>query len=218
MHVAEAQWINSYLGRFSARELSPLLNVGSSTESFRTIQQPHIEELLLRPLRSRGIEVVNQDIKDAAGVDLVGDLTDPNFAASLAKLEIGTLLCNNLLEHVPQRSAIVDALLAATPRGSVIVATGPSRYPKHLDPIDTMFRPSPGELAALFHTTKVEEMAELDVGSVVSGYSNDALGLVRLLLLAGMPFGGFPRWVTAVHKVAWLFRVRKLYCVAMRKI
>ena len=160
---------------------------------------------------------MNQDIKEAAGVDLVGDLTDPSFAASLGKLKPRALLCNNLLEHVRQPAAIIETLLAVVPRGTVIVATGPSRYPKHLDPIDTMFRPSPGELASLFHTTKVEEMTELNVGSVVSGYSSDALGLLRLLLLASMPFAGYRRWVTAANKVAWLFRVRKVYCVAMRK-
>ena len=60
------------------------------------------------------------------------------------------LLIANLLEHVRDRAAVAAACEEIVGPGGLILATVPSSFPYHADPIDTGYRPSPGELAAAF--------------------------------------------------------------------
>ncbi|HYJ53336.1 MAG TPA: hypothetical protein VEW04_09190, partial [Allosphingosinicella sp.] len=58
-------------------DVSPLLNLGSSTGAFRSSAKPHVEARLFAPLREAGVEVVHCDLKEGEGVDVVGDILDP---------------------------------------------------------------------------------------------------------------------------------------------
>ena len=61
-----------------------------------------------------------------------------------------TVLCCNMFEHVDDRykfASICDEVLSP---GGYLLITVPHSYPYHLDPIDTMFRPSVDEIAKLF--------------------------------------------------------------------
>jgi len=49
MFKAEAAWLEQWLREHSPAELSPLLNVGSSTSTFREKEQPWTEQLLCAP-------------------------------------------------------------------------------------------------------------------------------------------------------------------------
>jgi len=156
----EAVWLGKALAARAG--ISPLLCLGSSTEKYRTVDQPYIDEFIYRPLKDRGVEVVNLDIKLAEGVDVVGDITDPSFRNSqLSCRSWGAVLCSNLLEHVEDPGQICRAIEDVLPVGGFAFVTGPKRYPLHNDPIDTLFRPSPEELSKFFPRMMVEEGEEV---------------------------------------------------------
>ncbi len=217
MHVEESHWINRILERIPAEQLTPVLNIGSSTDDYRFHEQAHIDRLVFAPLRERGVHIVNQDIKKAVGVDVVGNLMDPLFVEKLRAMQFRTLLCNNLLQHVLDPKVLMRRVFDLLPVGALLVVTGPSAYPKHLDPIDTMFRPSPSEILRLFGDVQIVEMQEMNVGTVLSSYIHHPLGFAQLVVRASVPFIRHAGWVTAVNKLTWLFRTRKLYMVAVRK-
>jgi hypothetical protein len=56
-----------------------------------------------------------------------------------------------MLEHVRDRAAVTAACEEIVGPGGLILATVPSSFPYHADPIDTGYRPAPDELAAAFH-------------------------------------------------------------------
>ena len=131
-------------------EVSPLLNLGSSTRFFREQAKPHIERELFAPLRAAGVAVFHSDLKQADGVDLAGDIMDPAVRADLKGRGFRTLLIANMLEHVRDRAAVTAACEEIVGPGGLILATVPSSFPYHADPIDTGYRPRPEELAAAF--------------------------------------------------------------------
>src|SRR5690348_4717033 len=159
MNLLESKWLGERLASISTEDLSPLLNVGSSTQDFRTRQQPYIDQNIFAPLRKRGGTVYHADIKAAPGVDLVGDLLDPAFLAELSKLQIRSAMISNLFEHVTIRQQICDVLMKILPPGGYIFVSGPHRYPYHADPIDTMFRPSIEEMHGHFPGTRIIDSA-----------------------------------------------------------
>ena len=132
------------------RAISPLLNLGSSTREFREVTKPHIQRELFGPLAAAGVEIVHSDLKQADGVDVAGDILNPAVAGNLKSRGFRCILCANLLEHVRDRRAVAAACEEIVGPGGLILATAPSSFPYHADPIDTGFRPSPGELAGLF--------------------------------------------------------------------
>ena len=143
--------------------ISPLLNLGSSTGHFREVIQPHIERELFEPLREAGVQVVHCDLKDDEGVDLAGDILDPGVMRRLKTGGFKCILLSNLLEHVRDREAVAVACEEIVGPGGFILATVPSSYPFHADPIDTYYRPSPTELAKTFAKSELligEEVAE----------------------------------------------------------
>jgi SAM-dependent methyltransferase len=143
-------------------EISPLLNLGSSTRAFREQAKPHIEREFFAPLRAAGVEIVHSDLKQAEGVDLAGDIMDPAMRAELKGRGFRTLLIANMLEHVRDRAAVTAACEEIVGPGGLILVTVPSSFPYHADPIDTGYRPRPEALAAAFRGSEallVEEVA-----------------------------------------------------------
>lgn len=49
MLIEEAQWFGRIIGLIGADVIYPMLNVGSSTEEFRKVDQPYIDEYLFKP-------------------------------------------------------------------------------------------------------------------------------------------------------------------------
>jgi len=135
--------------------VSPLLNLGSSTRAFREVDKPHIARELFGPLEAAGIAVIHSDLKEADGVDVAGDILDPEVQRELAARGFKCVLLANLLEHVSDRAAVAAACEAIVGPGGLILATVPSSFPFHADPIDTGYRPSPAELSALFERSKI---------------------------------------------------------------
>lgn len=142
--------------------VSPLLNLGSSTREFRERAKPHIEANLFRPLREAGIAVFHCDIKHAEGVDLSGDILDPAVRARLKAMGFRSALLSNLLEHVRDRAAVMAACEEIVGPGGLVLASVPSSFPYHADPLDTGYRPTGAELAAGFNRSRLLLEEELE--------------------------------------------------------
>ena len=160
MFASEAVRLRKIL--LATGEVSPLLNLGSSTRAFREVEKPHIEAELFAPLRTARIEVVHSDLKLADGIDVAGDILDPQVQASLAARGFRCVLLSNLLEHVADRNAVAQACEAIAGPGGLVLATVPSSYPYHADPIDTGYRPAPEALSALFSNSDPVFAEEVD--------------------------------------------------------
>ena len=134
--------------------VSPLLNLGSSTRAFREVAKPHIHARLFAPLDAAGVAVVHSDLKAGEGVDIAGDILDPAVRARLKGMGFRCVLMSNMLEHVRDRVAVIVACEEIVGAGGLILATVPSSFPYHADPIDTGYRPAPMDLAAAFTSSK----------------------------------------------------------------
>ena len=122
------------------------------------------------------------------------------------------------MEHILGRQEVADALEQIVPVGGYIVVTVPSNYPKHMDPIDTMFRPTPAELAHMFPNTEVVDSSLIDVGTVWSSVSQDLTEFGKLIVRVASPFYRHTGWITAYNKLLWMFRKRTIACVLLRKV
>ena len=221
MRPIEADWIRKRLLSRDAATVSPLANIGSQTLEFRTIKKPHIEERLFKPLREAGIEVVHIDIQDAVGVDIVGDLTDSDFVESLKQRGFKSVICSNLLEHLNDRQPIMQSLSEIVAPEGCLIVTVPRSYPYHPDPIDTMYRPSPEELASSFPEFTLREGEELVDGSLreeafAGGVSLSVSYLVKAVLRSLFIFR--PKVALAqIHRFVWLFKSFSVSCVLLDK-
>jgi hypothetical protein len=219
MRPAEARWIAHQLAELPPDQISPLVNIGSSTREFRERRQPHIEQLIFAPLRARGVEVIHTDLKPDDGVDIAGDLGDPRVQAALRARRPRAALTTNLLEHVPAPAELARAIGALVAPGGVVIATVPRSYPYHADPIDTGFRPAPGELAALFpgfalvHGEIVADStyaAEL-FGHGVAGLRTGLRGLVAAVRRRGEVARAYR------DRLRWMFRPFTTSCIVLRR-
>ena len=166
---AEASWLAGELARLPAADLSPLLSIGSGDEALRSVGQPWIERLVFAPLAQRGVRVLHHELRPAPGVDVVGDLTDSVFRARLGALGVRSIICCNVLEHVPDPAEVAATLERAVSPSGYLLVTVPKHYPYHPGPIDTLFRPRVDELASLFPRLSLVSGAEIRCESLL-GY------------------------------------------------
>lgn len=145
MFIDESFWIREKLAGLELPPGAEALNIGSSDEAFRRTQ-PHIEENVFAPLRARGCRVVNLDIRPARPGDYSADITEKGLPARIGR-RFPLIICTSLLEHVTDRTAAFDNIAALADSGGYILLTVPGKYPRHNDPIDTMYRPTAAELA-----------------------------------------------------------------------
>ena len=202
------------------RAISPLLNLGSSTREFREVTKPHIQRELFGPIEAAGVEVVHSDLKQAEGVDVAGDILDPAVLRDLKSRGLRCILCANLLEHVRDRGAVAAACEEIVGPGGLILATAPSSFPYHADPIDTGFRPSPGELAGLFRRSELllaEEVAGRTYGEDLKARGSTVWreigGTLLFTLLAVVRPKSF---AARVHRWRWYRRPYKVSIVLVQ--
>lgn len=219
MRPAEARWIAAALAGLPRAQISPLVNIGSSTREFREVRQSHIETLIFAPLRDRGVEVIHTDLKPEPGVDVAGDLGDPAVQAALRARRPRAALTTNLLEHVTRPAELARAIGALVPPGGVVVATVPRSYPYHADPIDTGFRPTPAELAALFPgfaLRRGEVVADSTYAGELFGDGIAGLGKgARSLVAAVRRRGEIGR--AYLDRLRWMFRPFTTTCVVLER-
>jgi hypothetical protein len=225
MLAKEAKWFRERLRQVADGDLFPMLNVGSQTLVFRQQGQPWIDDEVFAPLRQRGGQIVHTDISPAQGVDIVGDLLDPDFRQTLREKRFRSVMFCNVLEHVCEREPIASTVVEVTEPGGLIFVSCPHRFPYHPDPIDTMFRPTVGELAGLFPKTSVVEGEIVSCGTLTSyilgRMSYSPLGFMRQIFLhEGVKSrhettqSPQNRWAL----VPWLIRTFAITCLVIRKI
>jgi hypothetical protein len=215
MLIQEAQWLRDQLAKFTVEELSPLLDVGSSTKTFREIDQPYVHNLIFAPLLARGVEVKHVDLKSDEGVDVVGDIFNVADHAKLTALRPRSVICASMLEHVKNPAEALSRCLDVLPSSGLLFLTVPFSFPYHADPIDTMFRPSPEDIAEMARPHRMQQC------DIVRG--NTLLGEVRLLR-------SFEKSAASVHPplwrrlrpqsllhTLWLFRPYKMTCAVIVK-
>jgi sugar phosphate isomerase/epimerase len=219
MFEAEARWLRAALDRFAPERLSPLLNLGSSTADFRERVQPWTQQHLFEPLRARGIEIVHVDRRAGPGIDIRADLADPAGLARLRALRPQALLCCNLLEHVTEPERIARDCLGILPELGLAFVTVPYSYPYHRDPIDTMYRPSPPELAALFDDARLLDAAVVGAGM---SYRDEVRRRPWILLRHAArfpaPFVSWEKWKRSMAKLYWLAAEYRITCAVFEKI
>jgi hypothetical protein len=211
----EARWFGQKMAEFESAQVFPMCDIGSSTGSHRTEDQPWIDELIFRPVQARGC-VVHLDVKQAPGVDLVGDLSDPSFLEQLKSMQFRSVFCSNLLEHIEDPTELCRIIASILPEEGLLFASCPHRYPYHPDPIDTLFRPGATELAEMFPGTMIVESQLIDGGRYL-GYRAE---LVRVALLTARGLAPFYRpknWLLNQAYVPWLFRRVSAACVILKK-
>lgn len=223
MLVKEAKWFRDRFQEFSAADMFPMLNVGCQSEEFRKVRQPWVDEFVFAPLRKAGHRVMHTDIRQAPGVDLVGNLLDPAFRQAIRGHGFRSVIFSNVLEHVSQPKELSEAVADCIPPGGLIFVSAPFRFPYHADPIDTMFRPDVQKLQRLFPNTVVERGDLLVCGNLTTYIfsrvvPNPIAFVQRVFHRASTPCEEIRAPNVAVwHMLPWLFRLFKISCVVARR-
>jgi len=217
LFVAEAKWLARFLAQRPAEELSPLLNVGSSTAYLRETYQPWTEEFLFAPLRARGVRLIHLDQREGEGIDLKADFADPADLARIRAAGARAVLCCNILEHVTDPKRVAEHCIAVAGPGGYVFVTVPYSYPRHRDPIDTLYRPTPDELRALFGDVETLAAEIVDSGeSYATQVKKRPWIIFRQILRAPFPFIGFEEWRHSMKKLYWLVSNYKVTCAVFR--
>ncbi|MFN7348672.1 MAG: methyltransferase type 11 [Dolichospermum sp.] len=219
MFREEAKWLANIIYSLNPNSVFPMLNIGSSHKKCREQEQPWIDELLFKPARSKGYSVIHTDIKNDIGVDLVGDLCNVDFLKQLSEMNIQSVICSNLLEHINNREEISKIISSIVPKNGYLFVTVPYKYPYHCDPIDTMFRPNIQELSSLFPDFKIVNGEILPGGYLVQSTTTTPIlytlaMLIRLMLPIYQPL----RWVDSLKYALWLFKDISVSCVVLEKV
>ena len=219
MFREEAKWLANIIYSLNPNSVFPMLNIGSSNKKFREQEQPWIDELLFKPARSKGYSVIHTDIKNDIGVDLVGDLCNVDFLKQLSEMNIQSVICSNLLEHINNREEISKIISSIVPKNGYLFVTVPYKYPYHCDPIDTMFRPSIQELSSLFPDFKIVNGEILPGGYLVKSTTTTPIlytlaMLIRLMLPIYQPL----RWFDSLKYALWLFKDISVTCIVLKKV
>lgn len=220
MRPEEAELLARWVHELDLRPGDVCLNVGSSTRHFREVRQPHIQNNFICPLEAAGIRFVHCDMKEADGVDEVGDILDPAVRARLKRYNAKLLVCSNLLEHLTEPRAFARACGELVVEGGYGIFSVPSSYPYHADPIDTMLRPTPDELAAMLPDWTAVKKRELTAGNYWQDLQKAGKPLLRLIhhaLRVAMPFYQPKSWRAKASRLLWLFRPYRLSLVLLKK-
>lgn len=209
----EATWIAATLAELPDEGLSPLVNIGSGTRAFREQTQAFIHDRIFAPLEKRHVAVLHQDLKQQEGVDVAGDLYDPALAEQVRAAKPKAVLCSNVLEHVTDPAGFCRILTGLMPQGGWLLLTVPHSYPYHADPIDTLFRPTPEDLAALLPGCRLVRGEIIDCGSYRDQVARRPWLLLRHLFRLPFPFLSYRKWRRSMVKLRWLVRPYQASCV-----
>ncbi|MEM7300774.1 MAG: hypothetical protein AAF468_06785 [Pseudomonadota bacterium] len=218
MMEPEARWIGQEIIKLcEAHPESVLLNVGSSTAEFRKTSQPVLNLEIFDPLQKLGVDVIHNDLKEDEGVDFVGDICEAELLNLLKSKNINIVLCSNLLEHVEQPQNICSAMQQICQKPGYVVASVPFRFPYHNDPIDTMFRPTPEQIQALFPGSQMMASRIVEVeSSYFSMLKRNRRERFRLLIRIFTPFYKFHNWKKIVSYLPKMFQKIAVSCAVLK--
>lgn len=218
MFKIEAEWIGNSLSGidFGDRRIE-CLNLGSSTREFREKEQSFIAELIFAPLARRA-NVAHCDMKEADGVDLVGDLADPQFLETLSRRKFDLIICTNLLMHLERPDLVYSVIQECLSTGGYLVLTTPALYPYCGDPIDSKYRPSAEEVVASLPKLKPLKCETLILNDCHFSYLvKNIRPLASFLANVLFPLGGLKKWLRTVSDLKNVFKNYKIACVLMVK-
>jgi hypothetical protein len=216
MRLEESEAIRRILERYSnTLAISIVINLGSGDVERLLKTKPWVDKNVFLPLKSLGIAVINVDACPFPGVDLVKDLSLPNGLDFVDKT-IGPRLfiLANVLEHIPRPSCdtLLNKIYSKMSKGDGLIITGPYDYPYHADPIDTMYRPSPDDLAAFIPLLWTEKHLVV-CGSYREEFSRMSLPKkIRRLLKPLWIFQKPVKWLEN-HRLVYLFKPYKISVV-----
>lgn len=113
-----------------------ILDVCSSTYTYRHYVQPYIEANVFAPLKERDCTIDHLDAKVGRGVDIVADATDMPIEDN----QYDVVICCSAAEHTTEPQKLVDECWRVLKEDGVLIFSVPADYPYHEDPIDTMLR------------------------------------------------------------------------------
>ncbi len=221
MRIEEARYVGELVRKLTANCKALVLNLGSSSGHFRKIDQPHIHDEVFAPLENTSIKVIHSDLKDQEGVDISGDIFDPDIQTKLRNLRPALVLVCNLMEHLHEdvRGMLPAALDSIIDPGAIVIITVPYSYPLHSDPIDTYYRPSPEELRLLFPSYELIDLKVIVSSTFFTELRQFGLRTqIKLVARILLPFYRPKVWLCIVHSLFWLFRPLKVSCVTLKKM
>ena len=195
---------------------SRALDIGSSTLHFRTVEQPHIEEQVLAPLRARGLRIVHLDAKQAPGVDVVCDLdeADATLADRLGEYEL--VLLTSVLQHLREPARVADLVARMVAPGGYVVVHHPQSARRSYDPVDHGVRLTPDRLARFFERRGFERLRVESVRIDDPRYYKGLLSRPSSIPLRGRVWLPLPGVTDQVRLRVPALRWRQS-CVAMRR-
>jgi hypothetical protein len=158
MHVETAAWTRAALAELPLSAGSRALDIGSSTLHYRTVEQPHIEEQVLAPLRARGVDIVHLDAKEAPGVNVICDLDEADGRLADRLGEHALVIVASVLQYPRDPARAADLAVGVLAPGGYLVAHHPASARRTYDPVDRKLRMSPAELAGVFERRGLERV------------------------------------------------------------
>lgn len=216
MRPEEAAYLGAWLSKRAPAELSPLIEVGASTQEFLETH-PHVENDLLGPLVRRGVRIVKTDLQPGPHIDIAGDIYGPAVRAKLKAVGAKCVLCCNIFEHVADRETFARVCDEILSPGGTIVVTVPQSYPLHMDPIDTYYRPKPTEIAQLFPGYVVLVRETVVSGTAAGDMDTPWLEVPKVIRRAVLLQGGVDASKARLHRLLWLFRHYQISVAILRK-
>jgi 2-polyprenyl-3-methyl-5-hydroxy-6-metoxy-1,4-benzoquinol methylase len=133
----------------------------------------------------------------------------------LRAVEAKALLCFNVLEHLEDRERFASACASLLPHGGLIAISVPYSFPYHPDPIDTLFRPKPAEVAELFPAFRLSASGIVECESFGTQLMASPRKLAGWLARLVVPHKGLEHWRSAVDRARWLLRPYRVTCLML---
>ena len=217
MLIKESLWIKDIIRDINLPPGAKILNIGSQDEKYLK-QQYYIKENIVDTCTDEGYQIVNLDIKPGKGVDIVGDICNEEIQMKLQEMKISAIYLFNILEHVTDIGAICSSIEKILPKRGYILFSGPYVFPKHLDPIDNLFRPKPNDLLQYFNTLDIVDSAILKDYTYSYYLFRDWRLFFRTLMRIFSPFYKFNKWRTVIiPKLRYLNKNYEVTCALLRK-
>jgi hypothetical protein len=200
-----------------------VLSIASGNELMRRVHQPHIQNEIFQPLEDQGFTCLHHELEPAPGIHISGDLQAPKTLNQLKEVGADLTLCMNLLEHVNNRPRLAEAISSLVKSNGFLLVSVPRSFHYHADPIDTYYRPTPTELAALFPTLKLKEARSVSAGTlwrelaIGGGIGTLAFRLARHFARCITYIPQPRKWISHLHSTLWLAHERSVSIVLLKK-
>jgi SAM-dependent methyltransferase len=211
MKLLEAKWFADKISQMNIADIVPILHIGVVDDS-----QVEAENYLYQEVKKYG-SVYTLDLKNHKRVDIVGDINDKQVLSKLYNLELKSVSCFNLLEHVTDISETCRNIVSLIKPGGYIFVSCPYRYPYHPAPIDNGFRPDIEELSRCFPNTRVIYKEIISTGSFLLDILSNPVLALRIIVRLLLPFYNWSGWKVVVGYCRWFFRKYYTTCLILQK-